>query len=107
MKNAGPIVIIHRRNSVESLASLPRDAWIELDIDLLDGVPVLTHDPIKPDDEPEALAKFLPRALRRGAAGFVFDCKRENAEEFIKPLLSEHDITNYFYLNEMEVQGDI
>jgi hypothetical protein len=107
MKAAGPIVIIHRRNTVESLASLPNGAWIELDVDLHNGVPVLTHDPLKADDETEPLAKFLPRALRRGAAGFVFDCKRENAGTFIKPLLSEHNITNYFYLNEMEVQADM
>jgi len=103
-----PITILHRRNKVEMLSALPSGAWVEIDIDLLNGVPVLTHDPIKSTSAaPERLADYLPQAIRRGVAGFVLDCKRENAERPVEAILAEHKIVDYFYINEMEIQGDM
>lgn len=105
---AGPLVIIHRRNGIETLSGLPPGAWIEIDIDLLNGEPVLSHDPVLSTlPAPSRLIDFLPQALRRGVAGFILDCKREGAEYAIEPLLAEHNLVNYFYINEMEVQGDM
>jgi hypothetical protein len=101
-----PIIVVHRRNKSEQLANLPAGSWVEIDIDLHDGAPVLSHDPVGPNGA-ELLDTCLLRAVLRGVAGFVFDCKRENVEPLIKPLLATHNITNYFYLNEMEVQADI
>ena len=86
---SAPLVILHRRNRIELLSALPSGAWIEIDIDLVDGEPVLTHDPVTPNaTAPSQLADFLPQALRRGVSGFVFDCKREDAEYAVEPFLA-------------------
>jgi len=104
---SAPILIIHRRNRTMQLNGLPRHCWVEIDIDLLEGVPCLSHDPVTREMSAEKLTEFLPRALERGIEGFVFDCKRENAEAAVHPLIEQHKIANYFYLNEMDVQADI
>src|ERR1700722_18573576 len=101
-----PIIIVHRRNHSDQLSGLPAGCWVEVDIDLHDGMPVLSHDPVGPNGA-ELLDTYLLRAVLRGISGFVFDCKRENVEAAIAPLLATHNIANYFYLNEMEILGDM
>jgi hypothetical protein len=103
-----PLIILHRRNRIDMLSALPPGAWIEIDIDVHDGDPILTHDPVTPKSGKAArLAEFLPQAIRRGVAGFAFDCKRENVELAVEPLLAQHKVENYFYFNETEIQGDM
>jgi hypothetical protein len=101
-----PIIIVHRRNRTEQLTNLPAGCWVEVDVDFHDDQPVLSHDPVGPNGA-ELLDTFILRAILRGVAGFIFDCKRENIELLIKPLLAAHNVANYFFLNEMEIQGDI
>jgi len=102
-----PIIILHRRNYSEQISDLPRGGWIEIDVDCLDGMACVSHDPATKEAMPEPLSVFIPRALEKGVAGFVFDCKRENVEKAVQPIIARYGITNYFYLNEMEIQGDI
>lgn len=112
MTNSQKILIIHRRNRVDQLAGLPKGCWIEIDIEIHEGAAYLCHDPLVENPantrpSPHSLDAFIPEALKQGVAGFILDCKRENAEKFTNPILKRHNVTNYFYLNEMEVQADI
>ncbi|MDD3288928.1 MAG: hypothetical protein PHX43_08015 [Alphaproteobacteria bacterium] len=102
------ILAIHRRNRIDQLAGLPTGCWVEIDIEIRDGFAYLSHDPLSSSDNlPDKLDDFIPAALKNGVAGFIVDCKRENAEKIVDPLLSKLEVKNYFYLNEMEVQADI
>jgi hypothetical protein len=101
---SAPVIILHRRNRSDMLADLPQDAWIEVDLDLRDGAPCLSHDAALRNAE--RLEDFLPQALKCGVKGFLFDCKREGVERTVQPLLVKHNITDYFYLNEMEIEAD-
>lgn len=107
-----PVLVVHRRNRIDQLAILPKGCWIEIDLDIYSGRIYLNHDPLTqaPESlspEPDLFDAFLPRALEAGVAGFVLDCKRENVEKLARPLLEKHGVSDYFYLNEMEVQADI
>ncbi|MGE3624198.1 MAG: hypothetical protein AB7H77_10070 [Bdellovibrionales bacterium] len=100
-------IIHHRRNRIEPLRNLPKGSWIEIDIDLCEGMPFVSHDPVVHADKPMRLEEFLPQALVLGIGGFIFDCKREGAAATVQPLIDRHNITDYFYLNEMEIQADM
>jgi len=103
-----PLQIIHRRNKSSQLKGLPQGCWIEIDVEIYHDKAYLTHDPIRNDQAlPDLLETFVPLALENGVAGFVVDCKRECAEKWVKPIFEKHRVTDYFYLNEMEVQADI
>lgn len=107
-----PILVIHRRNRIEELAGLPRGSWVEIDVEIHEGAAYLMHDPLrdhpsKTKPVPDKMESYVPAALKAGVAGFVVDCKRENAEKFVKPILALNKVTNFFFLNEMEVQADI
>lgn len=108
MSSKQPLIVVHRRNEIAQLDVLPQGCWIEIDVEIFKDKAYLTHDPITGKDAlPDLLEDFVPKALENGVAGFVVDCKREAAEKWVKPIFEKHDVTNYFYLNEMEVQADI
>lgn len=112
MSTPVPLLVIHRRNRIEELAGLPRGCWVEIDIEIHEGTPYLIHDPLtappaQTNPVPDKLAAYIPAALKAGVAGFIVDCKRENAEQFVKPLLAQNKVTDFYFLNEMEVQADI
>lgn len=107
-----PIFAIHRRNRIDQISSIPKGCWVEIDVEIYDGQAWMTHDPLSmpPSQIRPVLSKleeYVPIALSHGIAGFVVDCKRENAERFVRPILEKYDVSSYFYLNEMEVQADI
>ncbi len=103
-----PLLVVHRRNRIDQLKNLPKGCWVELDIEPHEGTLYLSHDHLKNlSGKPDRFADYLPQALAAGVAGFVIDCKREAVEKTIEPLLAQHGVRDYFYLNEMEVQADI
>ena len=107
-----PVLALHRRNRIDQLDAVPTGSWVEIDLDLYENEVYLTHDPTgsNPRDlspPVDRLEAYLASALEKGVAGFILDCKRENVEKFVQPILGRHHITNYFYLNEMEIQADI
>ena len=111
MKQA-PVIIVHRRNRIDQIKGLSRGVWVELDVDVHEGTVYLTHDPLtvapsKMKPAPDLFEAFVEKACAQGVAGFVVDCKRENVEKFVLPILQKHSVTDYCFLNEMEVQADI
>jgi len=100
-----PLIILHRRNRIDQLKDLPAGCWVEVDVDLRDGVACVGHDSMA--GQPVlTLEDYLTHAIKRGVTGFAFDCKREHAEKAVQPLLSAHKIVDYFYLNEIETVAD-
>lgn len=107
-----PKIVVHRRNRIDQLEGLPKGVWVELDVDVYEGAVYLTHDPLtvhpsKMNPPPDLFENFVEKACAQGVIGFVVDCKRENVEKFVLPILQKHSVTDYCFLNEMEVQADI
>jgi hypothetical protein len=87
------LLIEHRVNTIEKLATVPPHYGIEVDIRDYDGALRMEHDPFLGGQRLEDLLQAYRHAL------IIFNVKCDGLEEPIMELATKYDINNYFFLD--------
>ena len=88
-------IIIHRCNTVNKLRLIPKKYGIEIDIRTYKDQLVLHHDPFIKDAE-----KFLDWIDHFDHKSIILNVKEEGLEEELIKIMKEHEINNYFFLDQ-------
>jgi hypothetical protein len=88
------ILISHRRNTIEELKSTCTEYGVEVDIRSNDGRLIIHHDPFqKGEDFREWLKHYQHKFL-------ILNIKEEGLEFALIQLMQEHNIRDYFFLDQ-------
>jgi hypothetical protein len=86
--------IAHRRNTIEKLKATPREYGVEVDIRSNEGKLIIHHDPLALGEGFEAWLKHYHHST------LILNVKEEGLEAGLIELMKEHQITDYFFLDQ-------
>jgi len=88
------IIISHRRNSVENLIGTPLEYGVEVDIRSNNGVLISQHDPFAQGDNFENWLSYYQHKM------LILNVKEEGLEARLIELMQQHQIVDYFFLDQ-------
>lgn len=88
------IIIHHRRNTIQELKDTPQKYGVEVDIRCVGKHLIIHHDPFVSG---ECFEKWL-KEYNHGT--LILNVKEEGLEEKLIYLMKEHNITDYFFLDQ-------
>ena len=86
--------ISHRRNTIEELKATPTEYGVEVDIRSDNGKLVIHHDPFVAGDDFEEWIKHYQHGT------LILNIKEEGLEARLINLIKQHEITDYFFLDQ-------
>ena len=86
--------ISHRRNTIEELKATPTEYGVEVDIRSDNGKLVIHHDPFASGDDFEEWIKHYEHST------LILNVKEEGLEARLIDLMKQHEITDYFFLDQ-------
>ncbi len=86
--------ISHRRNTIEELKATPSEYGVEVDIRSDNGRLVIHHDPFASGDNFEEWIKHYQHGT------LILNVKEEGLEARLIDLMKQHEITDYFFLDQ-------
>jgi len=86
--------IAHRRNTIEELKATPTDYGIEVDIRSNHGRLIIHHDPFASGESFEVWLKHYRHST------LILNVKEEGLEACLIELMQQHQITDYFFLDQ-------
>ena len=87
-------IILHRRNSIEELASTPEEYGVEIDIRSYGNQLILSHDPYIKGESFETWIEFYKHGT------LILNTKEEGLEERILEIMKANSINSFFFLDQ-------
>ena len=86
--------ISHRRNTIDELSATPKEFGVEVDIRSNNGRLVIHHDPFTQGDDFEEWIKYYHHGT------LILNVKEEGLETRLIDLMKQHQIDDYFFLDQ-------